>query len=126
MIRKKETLSKSQENKLNKQKKLFEAAYDLFSSKGINDTAISDIVNKAGVAKGTFYLYFKDKYDIVDLIVLRKSSVILKDALEEANKKHFDDFVEGVIFAVDYIIESLREDKKLLKMIYKNLYCKMK
>ena len=26
---------------------------------------ISDIVEKAGVAKGTFYLYFKDKYAII-------------------------------------------------------------
>ena len=35
-----------------------------FTSKGIQKTSISDIVEDAGVAKGTFYLYFKDKYDI--------------------------------------------------------------
>ena len=41
-----------------------EKSLKLFTTKGINSTAISDIVEKAGVAKGTFYLYFKDKYDI--------------------------------------------------------------
>ena len=52
---------------LKKQKKkdaLFNTAFELFTTKGTNQTTISDIVNKAGVAKGTFYLYFKDKYDI--------------------------------------------------------------
>ena len=45
-----------------KQKKkdaLFNTAFELFTTKGTNQTTISDIVNKAGVAKGTFYLYLK-------------------------------------------------------------------
>ena len=45
-----------------------DAGYDLFITKGINNTVIDDIVKKAGVAKGTFYLYFKDKYDLVNWI----------------------------------------------------------
>ena len=38
-------------------------AFELFTTKGLTKTTISDIVDQAGVAKGTFYLYFKDKYD---------------------------------------------------------------
>jgi len=117
----KEKQSKSEINKLKKQKSLYDAAYELFTTKGINDTAINDIVKKAGVAKGTFYLYFKDKYHIIDLIVLRKSSKVLKEAIEVAMKKNFEEFNDEVIFFVDYIIEYLRKDKKLLKLIYKNL-----
>ena len=55
------------ELELNKKKKkdaLFNTAFELFTTKGLTKTTISDIVNQAGVAKGTFYLYFKDKYDI--------------------------------------------------------------
>ncbi|MCM1991438.1 TetR/AcrR family transcriptional regulator [Oceanirhabdus seepicola] len=114
-------MSKSEENKLLKEGKLFEAAYDLFTSKGINNTAISEIVKKAGVAKGTFYLYFQDKYDIVDLIVVRKSNTILIEAMEEVIKSGNKGFVDSVIMFVDYIIEVLRHDKKLLKLIHKNL-----
>lgn len=114
-------MSKSEKKKLLKEKKLFDAAYELFVSKGINNTAISDIVKKAGVAKGTFYLYFKDKYDIIDLIIIRKSNLILNEAMEFALKSGINNFEDGVILFIDYIIEILKNDKKLLKLIYKNL-----
>lgn len=114
-------LSKVEENKLKKEKRLYEAAYELFTTKGINDTAINDIVKMAGVAKGTFYLYFKDKYCIVELIVLRKSSKILREAIEATLMKNYENPIEGAIAFVDYLIEYLRNDKKLLKLIYKNL-----
>ncbi|MGH4049786.1 MAG: TetR/AcrR family transcriptional regulator [Clostridium sp.] len=113
--------SKSEINKLKKQKNLYDAAYELFTTKGVNDTAINDIVKKAGVAKGTFYLYFKDKYHIIDLIILKKSSKVLKEAIEVSMNKDFIEFNDKVIFFVDYIIEYLRSDKRLLRLIYKNL-----
>ena len=47
-------MSKVENNKKIKKEALLNTAFDLFTSKGINDTSISDIVNKAGVAKGTF------------------------------------------------------------------------
>ena len=52
------------EKKKKKREDLLNATYELFTSKGVFDTSISDIVKKANMAKGTFYLYFKDKYDI--------------------------------------------------------------
>ena len=48
---------------------LFQSAYDLFLNQGIEKTSISDIAKKAGVAKGTFYLYFADKYEIRDRLI---------------------------------------------------------
>jgi AcrR family transcriptional regulator len=47
-----------------KQKLLVDAAVDLFYEKGFQKTRISDIVGRAGVAQGTFYLYFKSKDDV--------------------------------------------------------------
>ena len=49
-------MGKVDENKKKKKEALFNTAYELFTTKGINATAISDIVEKAGVAEGTFYL----------------------------------------------------------------------
>ena len=34
-------------------------------TKGVSKTSIAEISKNAGIAKGTFYLYFKDKYDMV-------------------------------------------------------------
>lgn len=40
------------------------AAIDLFIDKGLGETSIDDIVNKANIGKGTFYKHFKDKDDL--------------------------------------------------------------
>ena len=44
-----------------KESRLLNTAFKLFTEKGMKDTSIQDIVDNANVAKGTFYLYFKDK-----------------------------------------------------------------
>ncbi|WP_373898001.1 TetR/AcrR family transcriptional regulator [Haloimpatiens sp. FM7315] len=115
--------NKRKENKTIKRNSLYDAAYELFITKGINNTAIDDIVKKAGVAKGTFYLYFKDKYDIVDRIILKKSSVVIKEAIIETEKRRseFSDFIEGIIFFINYLIDYLKQNKMLLKLLHKNL-----
>ena len=59
-----------QETKENKKNRLLDTGFKLFTEKGIQNTSIQDIVDNANVAKGTFYLYFKDKYeDILDQIL---------------------------------------------------------
>jgi AcrR family transcriptional regulator len=40
---------------------LLAAARDVFSKKGYDNATVSEIVGKAGVAQGTFYLYFAGK-----------------------------------------------------------------
>jgi AcrR family transcriptional regulator len=44
---------------------LTEAALRLMSERGINGTSVSEIAAEAELANGTFYLYFKDKSEIV-------------------------------------------------------------
>lgn len=44
-----------------KYEKILKAAIDVIPEKGLDKTSISDIVKKAGVAQGTFYLYFSSK-----------------------------------------------------------------
>ena len=73
-------MGKVDENKKKKKEALFNTAYELFTTKGINSTAISDIVEKAGVAKGTFYLYFKDKYDIKNKLIAHKTNELFAAA----------------------------------------------
>lgn len=115
------TLKKQILKKIEKEKSLYDSAYDLFENKGVNETSIDDIVKKAGVAKGTFYLYFKNKYDIIDRIILKKSTGVIKDAAKSTLEKSFQCFEDEVIYFIDYLIEYLRENKRLLKIIHKNL-----
>ena len=48
---------------------ILNAALELFLRKGFEETSVHDIVNKIGVAQGTFYYYFKSKEDVVDSII---------------------------------------------------------
>lgn len=52
-------------------KELVDAALAVFSSKGVGATSVDDIVRAAGVAKGTFYLYFSTKDDAVNAVAER-------------------------------------------------------
>lgn len=73
-------MGKADQNKKLKMENLLNTSFELFTSQGINKTSIQDIVNKAGVAKGTFYLYFKDKYDIRNRLIAHKSSQLFMQA----------------------------------------------
>ena len=44
---------------------IMEAARELFTTKGYESTTMSEVANKAGVAVGTVYLYFKNKNDLL-------------------------------------------------------------
>lgn len=120
-------MSKIEANKNQKLNSLLSTAFQLFTTQGVAKTSIAEISQKAGIAKGTFYLYFKDKYDIRNRLISHESSKLFKNAtaaLEEYTKKSktrelpFDD---KIIFIVDHIINELNDNKTLLNFISKNL-----
>lgn len=121
MINKEKEESKVQIKKKKKENELFSAAYELFTTKGTKDTAIDDIVKRAGVAKGTFYLYFKDKYDIINKLILLKSSIVVKEAMLEVEEQGLKEFEDKIVYFINYIINYFKENKLMLKLINKNL-----
>ncbi|MDF2557474.1 MAG: TetR family transcriptional regulator [Bacillales bacterium] len=115
-------MGKAAENKLLKEKKLFEAAYDLFLQKGVDRTTIDDIVDRAGVAKGTFYLYFNDKLDLMDKLTHRHANRIFAEAIQQLYKvKHKCTGEEYIHQIVDFIVDAFAKDKKLMRFINKNV-----
>lgn len=120
-------MGKIDKNKQQKRTSLLETAFSLFTSRGIHNTSISDIVESAGVAKGTFYLYFKDKYDIRNKLIAHKASEVFRKADEALQEKDFSKlaehivYEEKVIFLADNIINQFVADKTLLRFISKKL-----
>ena len=114
-------MGKIDENKRKKKEALFNTAYELFTTKGITSTTISDIVEKAKVAKGTFYLYFKDKYDIKNKLVAHKTQELFDAAGLALSEARIHGLEDQMIFLIDHLINSLKEDKPLLNFISKNL-----
>lgn len=112
------------EKKLTKKINMIDAAYKLFLEKGVNITAIDDVVKSAGVAKGTFYLYFKDKYDLLDQIVMSKSEGVIRKAISDLKEKRETESMstaEQFIFFTDRIIDYMATNKELAALINKNL-----
>ena len=109
-----------EENKLKKRNKILEAAYNLFAKNGINTTPIDEVVKCAGVAKGTFYLYFHDKYDLMDQIILYKSAAIIKSVIAQMKNINTDNKMEAIdqlTFFVDAIIDYMIDNKEMLSVI---------
>lgn len=58
-----------EEKKREKRNRLLKAGTGLFSERGFGATTVNDITQRAGVAKGTFYLYFQDKRQLLTEIL---------------------------------------------------------
>lgn len=114
-------MGKIDENKRKKKEALFNTAYELFTTKGITSTTISDIVEKAEVAKGTFYLYFTNKYDIKNKLVVHKTQELFDAAGAALEREQIHGLEDQMIFLIDHLINHLKDDRALLNFISKNL-----
>ncbi|MBQ1460329.1 MAG: TetR/AcrR family transcriptional regulator [Oscillospiraceae bacterium] len=114
-------MSRVEENKLLKKNNLMNTAFQLFTSQGLAKTSISDIVERAGVAKGTFYLYFKDKYDLHEKLVIHQSEQLFQHALEQSGYQNAETSADKLIAIIDDILYQLQKNSLLLQFINKNL-----
>ncbi|WP_242275206.1 TetR/AcrR family transcriptional regulator [Bacillus cereus group sp. BfR-BA-01445] len=63
-----------------RRKEILETAERLFITKGYTKTTVNDILKEIGIAKGTFYHYFKSKEEVMDEIIMR----IIKEDVAKA------------------------------------------
>lgn len=102
-----------QENALKTRQKLLDVTNELIKEKGFYKLSIGDITERAGVAKGTFYIYFKHKEEIVLEICknLFKETQLKLDKIKDSNITerlclYFDCFIKEV---QSYKIHIVRE-----------------
>lgn len=75
---------------------IIEAALSLFLEKGYQRTRIDDIIDRVGIAKGTFYHHFQSKTDILEAVVLSLIS-------------HYMGIIEEIAGRDCYAAEKLRD-----------------
>src|SRR5438093_10868471 len=61
-----------------RREQLLDAALAVFSAEGYSSAKVSDIVGRAGVAQGTFYLYFRSKQEVVLALFERFQEALLE------------------------------------------------
>ena len=78
---------------------ILDAAETLFTLKGFDKTSTNEILEAVGIARGTLYYHFKSKEDIMDALIERHTSRLLKAAKEIAEDKSkpvYDRIIQSV------------------------------
>lgn len=96
-------MTKRQQNALKTRQKLIDTAENLLKTNGFNALSVEEITKKAGVAKGTFYVYFKHKEDIATEIcrgyfkqIENDLSQMKSDNIIDKLTIYFDNFIKAV------------------------------
>ncbi len=109
---------------------IIETAKKLFSKNGYLATSINEIIEKSGIATGTFYIYFDDKFALYSYILAKYRKLIRKtisEAIKDAHTRYdkerlglraFLKFAWEDPLAYRIIWESMFVDHKLFKEYY--------
>lgn len=76
--------------KVERREQISNVARDVFARRGYHQTTIDDIVLQAGIARGTFYLYFEDKRaifsELIDQFALRLTQAIQRIVTDDSTR----------------------------------------
>jgi AcrR family transcriptional regulator len=96
---------------------LIDAAEELFLANGYEDTTVSDIVRKIGVAHGTFYHYFKSKDGVLDAITDRWIEEI-KEGVAGIASRDDSDAIEKIIGVFSFFSSHGRSRQGLVEYVH--------
>lgn len=101
-----------------KKEKIMQAALSVFKKKGPDKASVREIMAESGFGLGTFYLYYTDKNDLKEKIVLDKAMDII---IKAENNCEGEDPIERYISFVDYIIDYLVANPFELDLLSNNI-----
>lgn len=99
--------------------KLVSAAMAVFKKKGLEQTKVSDIVKQAGLAQGTFYLYFPSKLAVMPAIA--QCMVAKMEAKLKATVNPHDPLPKQLAQIVESIFETVEKHRDVLAFLYTGL-----
>ncbi len=94
---------------------IIEAAEQLFAEKSVSKVTINDIVQRTGIAKGTFYLYFESKEALVWDFMDKKFGYADQWIKEITMRNHSDDEICEII---DFIVLFVKKHIRILKIMH--------
>lgn len=94
-----------------------DAAIRAFGEKGYHGTQVSDIIAEAGVARGTFYLYFASKREVFEAIV---GEIITKvhQVVHPINKDDIAKVPEEILGNIERATKLLLENPVFIKIFF--------
>ena len=95
---------------MNRRLELLKIARQVFAEKGYESTTISEIVSRAGVAQGTFYLYFPSKVALV-IALEEEMEQRIADAIRSSyqQSKRAEEMIEAGVRGAFRILAEYRD-----------------
>jgi AcrR family transcriptional regulator len=110
--------ARSGQKRQERREQLLRVAKDVFARRGYAKTTVDDIVLEAGIARGTFYLYFGDKRDafseLVDQFALKINQVIVR--IEPNDPKQT--VVDQILLNIRGILRVCLAERALTKLLF--------
>ena len=101
---------------LDKQQALIEAATRLFAEKGYAATNVQEIAQEAGVATGTFYLYFPSK-EALFLTLIQNLYQKMMEGIEEERRKAGNDPIKKLMVSIRLAAKGFASDRQLARVV---------
>lgn len=98
---------------------IINAAEDVFTKKGFDDARMDDIAEETGLSKGTLYLYFKSKDDLIIAILDRMFQREFKQ-LEDLNQEGAS-AIDAVWQLTDLLTKDILNMLRLIPIVYQFL-----
>lgn len=99
---------------------LLEAARRVFARKGYHPATVDDITREAGVAKGTFYLYFSEKPAIFYQLMEQFFNLVTQVGLSVSRDvQTAEDYYARVETAARRLAELFSENRDLVRLAYR-------
>ncbi|MGE8207799.1 TetR family transcriptional regulator [Heyndrickxia sp. NPDC080065] len=99
--------------------KILKASIKVLSEKGYENTSISDIVKSAGIAQGTFYLYFPSKSALIPAIADHLLTITFGKMKEKISDQ--DSFWKVLEEVISVTFETTEDYKDILVLCYSGL-----
>lgn len=109
------------EETVNKRSRIQDAAIALFHEQGVEGTSVNEIVKRANVAKGTFYVYYKDKKELISQILTKQHGCLMNDILNRSYETAKAQHTCWKRTFIDELISYYIQYPKLLRTVQKNI-----
>lgn len=90
--------------------RILQAAYDLFSRRGIRDVSVDEIIGRSSVAIATFYRHFGSKEQLAEAFLERREEVWTSELIVAEAAKRTSDPVEQLLAIFDIFDEWFARD----------------
>jgi AcrR family transcriptional regulator len=90
--------------------RIVDTAYQLFAHRGIRDVGINELINRAGVAKATFYRHFSSKDDLVLAFLDQRDRVWTVDMIVADARRRGRTPIEQLLAIFDVFGDWFRRD----------------